>query len=209
MAYACTKRLFDIIAGFFGVLLLIPLTIIIKLAYVFTGDFYPIFYTQERIGKNGKTFRIIKYRSMIPNADKVLKEMLKKEKYRKQWEEFQKLDDDPRITKVGKFIRKGSIDEFPQFVNVLLGQMSLVGPRPLIPGELKEHGGKAKDIKKYQSIKPGVTGYWAMRIRSDENSDYAERLKLEYFYIDNRSLILDTKILFQTVGTVLRQEGAK
>lgn len=209
MAYAYTKRLFDIIAGFFGVLLLIPLTIIIKLAYVFTGDFYPIFYTQERIGKNGKTFKIIKYRSMIPNADEVLKEMLKKEKYREQWNEFQKLDNDPRITKIGKFLRKGSVDEFPQFVNVLLGQMSLVGPRPLIPGELKEHGGKAKDIKKYQSIKPGVTGYWAMRIRSDENSDYAERLKLEYFYIDNRSLTLDTKILFQTVGTVLRQEGAK
>lgn len=146
---------------------------------------------------------------MVPNADEVLQDMLKKPKYRKQWDEFQKIENDPRITKVGKFIRKSSLDEFPQFINVLVGQMSLVGPRPLIPGELKEHGGKTKDIEKYQSIKPGVTGYWAMRIRSDNSSDYAERLKLEYFYIDNRSFTLDTKILFQTVGTVLKQEGAK
>lgn len=146
---------------------------------------------------------------MVPNADKVLEKLLKQKKYRNQWEEFQKLDNDPRITKVGKFIRKGSIDEFPQFVNVLLGQMSMVGPRPLIPGELKEHGGKTKDIEKYQSVKPGVTGYWAMRIRSDKNSDYDERLKLEYFYIENRGIVLDVKILFHTVGTVLRQEGAQ
>ena len=99
------------------------------------------------------------------------------------------------------------IDEFPQFVNVLLGQMSMVGPRPLVPGELKEHGGKAKDIEKYQSVKPGVTGYWAMRGRSD--NDYAERLKLEYFYIDNRSIVLDLKIMLNTFGVVFRQEGAK
>ena len=146
---------------------------------------------------------------MVPNADEVLAKLLKQKKYRKQWEEFQKLDDDPRITKVGKVIRKGSIDEFPQFINVLLGQMSMVGPRPLIPGELKEHGGKAKDIEKYQSVKPGVTGYWAMRIRSDNSSDYNERLKLEYYYIDNCSPVLDIRILFHTVGTVLKQKGAK
>lgn len=188
---------------------MIPLTFIIKLVYICTGDFYPIFYTQERIGKKGKAFKIFKYRSMVPNADEVLAKLLKQKKYREQWEEFQKLDNDPRITKVGKIIRKGSIDEFPQFINVLLGQMSMVGPRPLLPGELEEHGGKADDIKKYQSIKPGVTGYWAMRIRSDKNSDYNERLKLEYFYIDNRNLALDAKILFNTVGTVLRQEGAQ
>ncbi len=209
MIYACVKRLSDIIIGLIGAIFLIPLTVIIKLAYVCTGDFYPIFYTQERIGKKGKAFKIFKYRSMVPNADKILKKLLKQKKYREQWEEFQKLDDDPRITKIGNFIRKGSIDEFPQFINVLLGQMSMVGPRPLLPGELEEHGGKADDIKKYQSIKPGVTGYWAMRIRSDKNSDYNERLKLEYFYIDNRNLALDAKILFNTVGTVLRQEGAR
>lgn len=209
MIYTCVKRLSDIIISLVGLVFLIPLTFIIKLVYICTGDFHSVFYTQERIGKNGKPFKILKYRSMVPNADEVLAKLLKQKKYRKQWEEFQKLDDDPRITKVGKVIRKGSIDEFPQFINVLLGQMSMVGPRPLIPGELKEHGGRAKDIEKYQSIKPGVTGYWAMRIRSDKNSDYDERLKLEYFYIDNCSLLLDAKILFLTVGTVLRQEGAQ
>ncbi len=209
MVYTCVKRLGDILISLVGTIILIPLTLIIKLAYICTGDFHPIFYTQERIGKNGKVFKIIKYRSMVPNADEALKKLLEQKKYRKQWEEYQKIDDDPRITKVGKFIRKGSIDEFPQFINVLLGQMSMVGPRPLIPGELKKHGGKAKDIEKYQSIKPGVTGYWAMRIRSDKSSDYDERLKLEYFYIDNRSLFLDAKILFLTIGTVLRQEGAQ
>ena len=209
MVYTCVKRLSDILIGLVGIIILIPLTLIIKLIYICTGDFHPIFYTQERIGKNGKVFKIIKYRSMVSNADEVLKKLLKQKKYRKQWEEYQKIDDDPRITKVGKVIRKGSIDEFPQFINVLLGQMSMVGPRPLIPGELKKHGGKAKDIEKYQSIKPGVTGYWAMRIRSDKNSDYDERLKLEYFYIDNCSLFLDLKILFLTVGTVLRHEGAQ
>lgn len=203
------KRLSDIIISLVGLVFLIPLTFIIKLVYICTGDFHSVFYTQERIGKNGKPFKILKYRSMVPNADEVLAKLLKQKKYRKQWEEFQKLDNDPRITKVGKVIRKGSIDEFPQFINVLLGQMSMVGPRPLIPGELKKHGGKAKDIEKYQSIKPGVTGYWAMRIRSDKNSDYDERLKLEYFYIDNCNLLLDAKILFLTVGTVLRQEGAQ
>ncbi len=209
MIYACVKRLSDIIISLVGLVFLIPLTFIIKLVYICTGDFHSIFYTQERIGKNGKPFKILKYRSMVPNADEVLAKLLKQKKYRKQWEEFQKLDDDPRITKVGKVIRKGSIDEFPQFINVLLGQMSMVGPRPLIPGELKEHGGKAKDIEKYQSVKPGVTGYWAMRIRSDNSSDYNERLKLEYYYIDNCSPVLDIRILFHTVGTVLKQKGAK
>lgn len=209
MIYAFFKRTFDILAGLNGLIFLVPLTIIIKLAYICTGDLHPIFYTQKRIGKDGKTFKIYKYRSMVPNAEARLEKLLEQEKYNEQWKEFQKLDDDPRITKIGKFIRKTSIDEFPQFVNVLVGQMSMVGPRPLIPGELKEHGGKAKDIEKYQSIKPGITGYWAMRIRSDKNSDYSERLKLEYYYIDNRSLLLDAKILLHTAGTVLRQEGAQ
>ncbi len=209
MIYTCVKRLSDIIISLVGLVFLIPLTFIIKLVYICTGDFHSVFYTQERIGKNGKPFKILKYRSMVPNADEVLAKLLKQKKYRDQWEESQKLDDDPRITRIGRFIRKSSIDEFPQFINVLLGQMSMVGPRPLIPGELKEHGGKAKDIEKYQSIKPGVTGYWAMRIRSDKNSDYDERLKLEYFYIDNRSLSLDTKILWQTFSAVLHMKGAK
>lgn len=148
------KRLSDILIGLVGTIILIPLTLIVKLVYICTGDFHPIFYTQERIGKNGKVFKIIKYRSMVPNADEALKKLLEQKKYRKQWEEYQKIDDDPRITKVGKFIRKGSIDEFPQFINVLLGQMSMVGPRPLIPGELKSTAVRPKTSKNINPSNP-------------------------------------------------------
>ena len=206
MVYTCVKRFCDILIGLIGLIVLVPLTIILKIAFLCTGDWHSVFYTQDRIGKNGKVFKIIKYRSMVPNSEKILQDLLKQKKYRKQWNEFQKLDNDPRITKIGRIIRRGSIDEFPQFINVLLGQMSVVGPRPLIPGEIEEHKGNAK---KYQSIKPGVTGYWAMRIRSTDTSDYDERLKLEYFYIDNFGPALDAKIIFQTFGVVVRGEGAK
>ena len=157
-----------------------------------------------RTRQRRKIFKIIKFRSMAWDAEDKLEELLKKEKYRRQWEEYQKLDDDPRVTKVGQFIRTGSIDEVPQFINVFLGQMSMVGPRPLIPGEIKAHKGNEK---KYISVKPGITGYWAMRGRS--NNDYDERLKLEYYYIDNRSFKLDMKILINTIGVVFRKEGAK
>lgn len=206
MPYKYVKRLLDIITSFLGVIALIPITIIIKIAYILTGDLHSIFFIQPRIGKNGKTFKIIKYRSMTPHANRDLEKLLEKKEYQQQWKMFQKIDNDPRITKIGRFLRKSSIDEFPQFINVLLGHMSVVGPRPLVPGEIENHKG---DAVKYQSVKPGVTGYWAMRVRSDKNSDYPERLKLEYFYIDNQSLALDGKIVFQTVGTVLKQEGAK
>lgn len=204
MFYFCVKRLFDIIASLLGVILLVPVAIIIKIAHLCSGDMYPIFYRQVRVGKDGKEFKIIKFRSMVWNASEMLEEMLKKEKYRKQWEEFQKIDDDPRITKVGNYIRRGSIDEIPQFVNVLLGQMSVVGPRPLVPGEIKEHKG---DQAKYCSVKPGMTGYWATRGRSD--NDYGDRLKMEYYYVENQSFLLDIKILFRTARIVIRGDGAK
>lgn len=204
MIYAVVKRLFDIVFSLVGLVLLLPTTLIIKVVYCFTGDFHPIFYKQERVGKKGKKFKILKFRSMSWDADQKLEKLLAKEKYRKQWEEYQKIDDDPRVTKVGKFIRTGSIDEMPQFINVFLGQMSVVGPRPLVPGELRLHKG---DEKKYTSVKPGITGYWAMRGRS--NNDYEERLKLEYYYIDNRSIKLDCKILLKTLDVVFRKEGAK
>lgn len=204
MFYFCVKRLFDIVFSLLGVILLVPVAIIIKIAYLCSGDMHPIFYRQVRVGKDGKEFKIIKFRSMVWNASEMLEEMLKKEKYRKQWEEFQKIDDDPRITKVGNYIRRGSIDEIPQFVNVLLGQMSVVGPRPLVPGEIKEHKG---DQVKYCSVKPGMTGYWATRGRSD--NDYGDRLKMEYYYVENQSFLLDIKILFRTVRIVMKREGAK
>ena len=204
MLYRFFKRLFDIICGLIGVILLVPMTIIIKIAYMCTGDFHRIFFMQERIGYKGKVFKIIKYRSMAWDAEERLQKLLKSKKYREQWEAYQKIDKDPRITKVGKRIRNGSIDEFPQFINVLLGQMSMVGPRPLVLGELKEHKGKPEI---YESVKPGVTGYWAVRGRS--NNDYEDRLKMEYYYIENRSVLLDIKIILWTFKAVLHQDGAK
>ena len=198
------KRLFDIIIGLIGVICLIPLTIMIKIISVLKGDFKSIFYSQIRIGKNGKEFKLYKFRSMVPNADEVLKELLKNKKYKKEWQKNQKFKNDPRITKIGKTLRKTSLDETPQFINLLLGQMSLIGPRPLIKGELDSHNG---NHELYESVRPGLTGWWAANGRS--NIDYDERLKLEYLYINNMSLILDIKCIFKTIKIVLCKKGAK
>lgn len=203
VTYFFLKRIMDIICGLLGLILLIPVSIIIKIAYMITGDFKPIFYTQKRIGKDGKTINIYKFRSMVYNAEDVLNEMLKEEKYQKEWDENQKFEKDPRITKVGKFIRKASIDELPQFINLITGEMSLVGPRPLVEGELENHDG----LKLYNKVKPGITGWWACNGRS--NIEYRERLELEYYYVQNCSLLLDLICLLRTVLVVLKKEGAK
>lgn len=169
-----------------------------------TGDFKSIFYTQKRIGKDGKFIYMYKFRSMVPNADEVLKELLKDPKYKKEWDKNQKLDDDPRITKIGKIIRKISLDEVPQFINVFKGDMSLIGPRPLVEGELDAHNGNHEI---YEKVKPGITGWWACNGRSA--TDYDERLKLEYYYAENASLSLDIKCIFRTIKAVISRTGAK
>ena len=172
--YLFFKRLFDIIIGLIGLILLIPVTILLKIAYICTGDFHSIFYSQIRVGKNGHYFRLFKYRSMVVNADEILKQKLKEDKkFKKEWDKMQKVDDDPRITKVGKVIRKLSLDEIPQFINLLIGNMSLIGPRPLVPGELDKFKGN-HDI--YEAVKPGITGWWACNGRSATN--YKKRLEL-------------------------------
>ena len=201
--YLFIKRVFDIICGLIGLVVLIPTTLFVKLAYLFSGDTAKIFFRQKRIGLNGKEIRIWKYRSMVPNAGEVLQEMLKEERYRKEWEENQKFKKDPRITKVGNFLRKTSIDELPQLLNVLVGDMSLVGPRPLVEGELTDHDG----LKLYQKVKPGLTGWWGCNGRS--NIDYRERLELEYYYVKNCSLYLDVLCILRTIWAVLRRGGAQ
>ena len=203
MIYLGIKRVIDIVFGLAGLILLIPVTLLVKLAYLLTGDTAKIFYRQKRVGQNGKLIRILKYRSMVPNADEILKEMLKEEKWRKQWEENQKFDNDPRITKVGRILRKTSIDELPQLLNVLKGEMSLVGPRPLVIGELEDHDG----LKLYQKVKPGITGWWGCNGRS--NIDYRERLELEYYYVKNCSIYLDVLCLIRTVLAVIKKDGAQ
>ncbi|MBQ6315580.1 MAG: sugar transferase [Mogibacterium sp.] len=201
--YLIIKRALDIFFGIIGLLVLIPVTIGVKIAYLLTGDTAPIFYTHERIGQYGKPFRLIKFRSMRPDADKVLKELLKIDKYREEWARNQKFENDPRITRIGQFLRKTSIDEFPQFINMLKGDMSLVGPRPLVAGELEEHNG----LTLYNKVRPGVTGWWACNGRS--NISYKERLELEYYYVKNCSLYLDALCIFRSFFAVIHRDGAQ
>ena len=198
------KRTIDIIGGFFGVLLLIPITIGIWIANKVLKDEGPIFYTQERIGKNGKIFKMYKYRSMVVGADEKLKEYLEEnEEARKEYKEYKKLKSDPRVTKIGKFIRKTSLDEFPQFINVLKGDMSLVGPRPYLPREKEEINGFFKYIT---SCKPGITGLWQTSGRSF--TTFTDRLTLDMSYYYNHTLKTDIKILYKTVRNVVKKEGA-
>ena len=204
VCYQFTKRSFDIVCSLLGCLVLLPIALVVKIMYMISGDFNSIFYTQKRIGKDGKEFKFYKFRTMVPNADKVLKKLLKQKKYKKQWESHHKIDNDPRITKIGKILRKTSLDELPQLINVLKSDMSLIGPRPLVPGELDEHKGNHKI---YESVKPGITGWWASHGRSALT--YQERLKLEYYYVQNQSLMLDIKCVFATVMAVLKKTGAK
>ena len=202
--YFTVKRLFDIVFSIIGIMFLLPISLIVKISYVLSGDYKTIFYKQKRIGKNGKFIYIYKYRTMIPDADKVLKELLKKPKYKKEWKSHHKLSDDPRITKMGKILRKTSLDEFPQFINVLKGDLSIIGPRPLVEGELDEHNGNHEI---YESVKPGITGWWAANGRSA--IDYENRLKLEYYYAKKCSLWLDIKCFFLTITEVLFKRRSK
>lgn len=161
------KRIIDICGGLVGTIALIPLTIIIYVARIAMHENDgPIFYDQLRIGKNGKVFKMYKYRSMVIGADEKLHKYLEEnEEARKEYKKYKKLKNDPRITKVGNFIRKTSLDKFPQFINVLKGDMSLVGPRPIVQREVKLFGNKMKIV---HSIRPGVTGYWQVPLFSDK-----------------------------------------
>lgn len=199
------KRIIDVVGALVGVIALIPLTIIIYITrIVLKENDGPIFYDQLRIGKDGKVFKMYKYRSMVIGADeKLFKYLEENEEARKEYKEYKKLKDDPRITKIGKFLRKTSLDEFPQFINVLKGNMSLVGPRPYLPREKEDMGEYYTYIIK---SRPGITGYWQIAGRSDVNFD--DRLKMDYDYNKNRSLKTDLKILVKTVLNVIKKEGA-
>lgn len=203
MLYLGIKRFADILFGLAGIVLLIPVAAVVKLVYVCSGDKDTILYRQKRVGQNGKQIRIWKFRSMVPNAEDMLQELLKDSRLKKEWEENQKIENDPRITKVGHILRKTSIDELPQLINVFVGDMSLVGPRPLVKGELETHNG----LKLYERVKPGITGWWGCNGRND--IDYRERLELEYYYVKNCSLYLDILCLARTVIAVLKKTGAK
>lgn len=205
IVYGFLKRIIDILGGIVGVVLLIPVTIGVYIARkILKEDDGPLFYEQLRYGKGGKQFRIYKFRSMCMNADKRLNEYLdQNDEAKKEFEENHKLKNDPRITKIGNVLRKTSIDELPQLINVLKGDMSLIGPRPVVDGEIEKYG-KNKD--KFLSVRPGITGYWAANGRSD--TSYDERIKMELYYVDNISFKLDVKIFFKTILSVIKKEGA-
>lgn len=203
--YSIIKRMIDIVGGLFGVLLLIPITIGIYITKkVLKEDDAPIFYVQLRVGKGGRQFKIYKYRSMVLNADEKLDKYLEEnEEARKEYEKYKKLKKDPRITKLGEFLRKTSLDEFPQFINVLKGDMSLVGPRPYLHREIEDMG---NNYNKIITVKPGVTGYWQVNGRSDK--DFAERTQMDVEYIRDRNLWFDIKIIIKTVLKIVGKEGA-
>lgn len=198
------KRLLDILGGFCGLLILIPLTIGVWIANKLSKEDGPIFYAHERIGQDGKTFKMYKFRSMVVGADEKLKKYLEKnEEAREEYKKYKKLKNDPRITKIGKILRKTSLDEFPQFINVLKGEMSLVGPRPYLLREKEEINGFFKYIT---SCKPGITGLWQTRGRS--NTTFTDRLTMDMEYYYSHNLKMDIKLLYKTVKNVVKKEGA-
>lgn len=204
--YKVVKRLIDILGGLVGCVLLVPITVAVYIARkVLKEDDGPLFYEHLRYGKDGKKFRIYKFRSMCIDADKKLKEYLEQnEEAKREFEENHKLKEDPRITRLGKFIRKTSVDELPQFINVLKGDMSIIGPRPIVDGEIEKYG---ENKGKFLSVRPGLTGYWAANGRSA--TTYEDRINMELYYVDHCSLLLDIQIFFKTILSVLKKEGAK
>ncbi len=203
--YLVFKRLFDILISIIGLIILIPTAIIIKIAYTCTGDFSSIIFIQDRIGKNGKIFKFYKFRTMVPNADEILfRSMEFDEALADEYNENKKLKNDPRVTKIGKILRRLSIDELPQFINIFFGDMSLIGNRPYLPREKQDMGKYYEDIVK---TKPGLTGYWQVSGRS--NTTFKKRLQLERDYSNNVGLVLDAKIFFKTFIVVIHGNGAK
>lgn len=198
--YTVLKRGFDIIASFLGLIILfLPLLIVSLIIVIDSPGASPI-YVQERIGKNGKKFKFYKFRSMIPNAEKMLDSILDKNEM--QGPAF-KIKCDPRITRFGKFIRKTSIDELPQLLNVLMGDMSLVGPRPPLPREVEQYN--EKQMQRLL-VTPGITCYWQIQ-PSRNRLSFDEWLSLDLKYIEERSFKTDFVILYKTVGAVCGMEG--
>lgn len=201
--YLGFKRFLDIIISIIGLILTSPVFLITAIL-IKKEDSGKVFLIQKRIGKNGKEFDLYKFRSMVNNADAILMEMLKDPKIEEEYKKNMKLPNDPRITKIGKFIRKTSIDELPQLVNVLIGNMSLIGNRPYLPREKEDMGSYYHEIIK---TKPGITGYWQTSGRS--KLSFQDRLMLESYYSKHMNLKFDLKIFFKTFEVVLLRKGAE
>lgn len=199
--YIVIKRFLDAILSFIGMIVLAPVFLLIAILIKIDSK-GPIFFVHNRVGKNGKKIGIYKFRTMVENAEELVK--IFSEEQKKEFEESYKLQDDPRVTRIGKFLRKTSLDELPQILNILKGELSIIGPRPVIKEELEKYG---DNTTKFLSVMPGLTGYWAANGRSD--TSYEERAQMELYYVDNMSLKLDIKIFFKTIIVVLKKEGAR
>ena len=199
--YDFVKRGIDLFIASIGFIICLPIFILLAILIKIDSK-GPIFFKHTRIGKHGKELKIYKFRTMINNAEDAMKYFTEEQK--KEFKENFKLENDPRVTRVGKILRKTSLDELPQIINILKGEMSIIGPRPVVKNELEKYG---NNQEKFLSVAPGLTGYWAANGRSDVS--YEERMALELYYVDNRSLLLDLKIFLKTIGSVLRGRGAK
>ena len=196
--YKLFKKLLDFLFSMFFLIVCIPFFILISLLIKLSSR-GPIFFLQERIGRNNISFKCIKFRTMHPEAKDILENLLMKDnKLRMEFEKTHKIKNDPRITTIGKLLRKTSLDELPQFINVLKGEMSIIGPRPIVNKEKKKYG---KNLKKVLSIKPGITGLWQVSGRN--NLTYKTRVKLDLNYTENYNFLMDIRILIRTIGVIL------
>lgn len=203
-APALWKLALDKGAAALGLLFFAPFLIGISLI-ILCVEGGPIFYAHERIGQGGRPFRCLKFRTMAVNADRLLADLLERDPAaRREWQDTRKLARDPRISRLGAILRRSSLDELPQFLNVLKGEMSMVGPRPVVTEELHHYGPFLAD---YLSVRPGLTGLWQVSGRSD--TSFEERVALDTRYVRSQSLVADLRILCRTVWVVLRGKGAR
>lgn len=198
--YRYIKRFMDVILATIALVVLSPIFLIIAIAIKIESK-GPVFFKHTRIGKNGKIIKLYKFRSMVINAEELIKSFTPEQM--KEYKENYKLTNDPRITKIGKFLRKTSLDELPQLLNIIKGDLSIIGPRPVVTDELKKYGA---NTEKFLSVTPGLTGYWAANGRSC--TTYEQRMQMELYYIDNLSLKMDVKVFFKTIEAVIKREGA-
>lgn len=202
--YAAAKRVLDVLGAIVLAAIFAPLILAIVIVALIRREPGSIIYKHRRIGQDGNAFECLKFRTMVPNADQTLRELLERDPAIKaEWVRDHKLRCDPRVTRLGRFLRRTSLDELPQLWNVMRGEMSLVGPRPVVRDELLRYG---RNVRAYLSAKPGITGLWQVKGRND--TDYRRRVVLDTYYVRNRNLLLDLYILFKTTSVVLRGSGA-
>jgi Undecaprenyl-phosphate galactose phosphotransferase WbaP len=199
---AVAKRVLDVIGAVVLGLVFLPLIAVI--VFLMRKEGSSVIYRHRRVGRGGQMFSCLKFRTMVPNADQVLRDLLERDpELQAEWVRDHKLLNDPRVTRLGRFLRRTSLDELPQLLNVLRGEMSLVGPRPVVREELLRYG---RNVGAYLSAKPGITGLWQVTGRND--TDYRRRVVLDTYYVRNQNLLLDLYILAKTTGVVLGGNGA-